>query len=76
VRLPGGPIRLGTGEFFGEIALLTKRPRLADVVTLGYCRLLVLEVGDFSRLLAADPDLRRSIDKVARQRLGQRVETA
>jgi hypothetical protein len=46
------------------------------VVTLGYCRLLVLDVADFSSLLGADPELRRSIDLVARQRLGQRVETA
>jgi CPA1 family monovalent cation:H+ antiporter len=75
VRLPGNPIRLGSGEFFGEIALLTKKPRIADVVTLSYCRLLVLEVGDFSSLLGSDPALRRSIDQVARQRLGQRVET-
>lgn len=76
VRLPGGPVRLGTGEFFGEIALLTKKPRIADVVALGYCRLLVLEVGAFSRLLSGDRELRRAIDRVARQRLGQRIETA
>lgn len=76
VRLPGRPIGVGSGEFFGEIALLTRRPRNADVVALSYCRLLVLSAADFRRLLDADPELRRSIDRVARQRLGQPVEPA
>lgn len=76
VRLPGGPIRLGSGDFFGEIALLHHQPRIADVVALGYCRLLVLSAVDFRRLLLADPELRRSIDQVARQRLGRPMETA
>lgn len=40
VRLPVRHVRLGTGEFFGEMALLTGRPRQADVVALSYCRLL------------------------------------
>src|SRR3546814_9430429 len=53
------------------IALLTRRPRNADVVALSYCRLLVLSAADFRRLLDADPELRRSIDRVARRRLGQ-----
>lgn len=76
VRLPGGPVAIGSGEFFGEIALLTRRPRNADVVALGYCRLLVLNAADFRRLLESDPELKRSIDRVARQRLGQEVEPA
>jgi CPA1 family monovalent cation:H+ antiporter len=74
VRLPGRPIGVGSGEFFGEIALLTHRPRNADVVALSYCQLLVLSAADFHRLLDADPELRRSIDRVARRRLGQTVE--
>lgn len=36
VRLPVRHVRLGTGEFFGEMALLTGRPRQADVVALSY----------------------------------------
>ncbi len=76
VRLPGRSIGVGSGEFFGEIALLTRRPRNADVVALSYCRLLVLSAADFHRLLDADPEMRRSIDRVARQRLGQAVEPA
>jgi CRP-like cAMP-binding protein len=39
VRLPVRHMRLGTGEFLGEMAFLTGRPRQADVVALSYCRL-------------------------------------
>lgn len=63
------PVRLGTGDFFGEIALLTNRPRTTDVTALGYCQLLVLYVRDFHRLLEQDPALRARIDAVARRRL-------
>jgi CPA1 family monovalent cation:H+ antiporter len=69
VRLEPLPIRLGSGDFFGEVALVTNLPRMADVVTLGYCQLLTLSARDFDRLLATDGDLRQRIDAVARQRL-------
>ena len=38
VALPAGPVRLGSGEFFGEMALLSGRPRQADITALTYCR--------------------------------------
>jgi CPA1 family monovalent cation:H+ antiporter len=69
VRIEPQPVRLGSGDFFGEIALLTKRTRTADVVALGYCHLLSLAARDFHRLLDADPTLRMRIDEVARDRL-------
>jgi CPA1 family monovalent cation:H+ antiporter len=69
VRLSPQPIRLGSGDFFGEIALLAHRPRTADVVTLGFCRLLVLYARDVDALLGTDPALRQQIDEVARRRL-------
>ena len=37
---------------------------------LGYCSLLTLFAGDFARLLAEDSEMKRTIDEVARQRLG------
>jgi hypothetical protein len=46
------------------------RARTADVRALGYCSLLTLFAGDFSRLLAEDAEMKRTIDEVARQRLG------
>ena len=64
VRIPGleQPVRLGTGDFFGEMALVLDQPRNADVEALGYCRLLVLERRDFRRLYTGDLALRSEID--------------
>ena len=69
VRLPVRHVRLGTGEFFGEMALLTGRPRQADVVALSYCRLLVLRKADFDRFVTANPDAGAVINRVAQARL-------
>ena len=69
VRLPARHVRLGSGEFFGEMALLTGRPRQADVVALSYCRLLVLRKADFDRFVAANPDAGAVINRVAQARL-------
>jgi monovalent cation:H+ antiporter, CPA1 family len=70
VAVGAGEVRLGSGDFFGEIALLVGRPRTADVTALGYCSLLALYAGDFARLLAEDSELKRTIDAVAHKRLG------
>lgn len=64
------PVRLGSGDFFGEIALLKEMPRTADVTALTYCQVLALNAGDFRRLLDNHPDLRERIERVAEERLG------
>ncbi len=69
VLIPGKPVELGSGEFFGELALLTGQPRNADVVSLGYCRLLALNSRDFLQLLAGDAELKRAIEAVAADRM-------
>jgi CPA1 family monovalent cation:H+ antiporter len=75
VIVPGleHPIQLGTGDFFGEMALLTHQPRNAHVRALGYCQLLVLDERDFKHLLQRDPTLDVHIRAVAasRQRQGR-----
>ena len=63
------PVRLGSGDFFGEIALLKDTPRTADVTALGYCQVLALFVKDFRTLLDANPELRERITRVAEERL-------
>jgi monovalent cation:H+ antiporter, CPA1 family len=68
VALPTGPVRLGSGEFFGEMALLSGRPRQADVTALTYCRLLVLRKADFERFIATNPEARATISRVAQAR--------
>lgn len=70
VGVAPAPVRLGSGDFFGEIALLTRRPRTADVTAIGYCDLLVLHVDDFQPLMRSRPALREVITRVARERLG------
>ena len=71
VSVGDSEVRLGSGEFFGEIALIAHRPRTADVTALGFCRLLTLNASDFNRLLAEDPELKEAINSVARHRLAQ-----
>ena len=73
VRLETGDVSLGTGDFFGELALITDKPRNADVLSLGYSTLLVLRKGDFRRLLARNPDIRERIRRIAEERLGAGV---
>ena len=52
----GGPIidEMGPGELFGELALLTSRPRTANVVALSDLDLMVLE-RSFHEQLLRDP---------------------
>ncbi|NDV85506.1 cyclic nucleotide-binding domain-containing protein [Aurantimonas aggregata] len=80
VRREDQTITLGQGEFFGEIALLTGRPRGADVVALTYCNVLVLAAEDFDRFLKAYPKVREEIEKTALRReednAGHRVAAA
>ena len=61
-------VRLGSGTFFGEMALLGERRRAADVVALGYCRALVLSAAEFQRFLREYPAAREEIDHVAAAR--------
>ncbi|KAG5187649.1 putative cGMP-dependent protein kinase [Tribonema minus] len=57
-------LRLGKGDFFGERALLKNEPRGANVIACGYVDCLVLERGDFNRLLGPlEKILEREISK-------------
>jgi voltage-gated potassium channel len=69
VRLRPGTIRLGPGEFFGEIALLTGEPRNATIAAVQPCTLLTLDIVDFRQLLGHQPDLARVVSEEAERRL-------
>ena len=68
VELADQTIQLGSGDIFGEIALLAEVPRTADVRSLGFCELLMLERRDFIPFLNANPDLKAHIEAVAAER--------
>ena len=68
VQLPTERVRLGSGEFVGEMALLSHRPRQADVVSLGYGTVLVLAAADFERFLSKYPDAKAEIEQTAAAR--------
>jgi CPA1 family monovalent cation:H+ antiporter len=56
------------------MALLSGRPRQADVVALTYCRLLVLRKSDFERFLAANPEAKSEINRIVEARLSANQE--
>lgn len=68
VDLPGKKVRLGEGDFFGEMALLGNRQRSANISTTQLSRLLVLDLVDFHVLMARHPDLAHTIDTEAKRR--------
>jgi CRP-like cAMP-binding protein len=65
------PVRLGPGDYFGEMSLLDGGPRSATVVAETPLRLLVISRRDFSTLLADVPELTRSILVTLTRRLRQ-----
>lgn len=64
-------VRLSTGDFFGELALLAPtRRRRTNIVAASFCRLLVLTRREYRRLIATDPGVERAIRQVAELQLG------
>lgn len=68
VRIGPNPIVLRDGAFFGEMALLDRRPRSADIVTVTPCTLLVLNVADFYQIAGQQPTLIAAIEAEAARR--------
>jgi CPA1 family monovalent cation:H+ antiporter len=68
VVMPGRRIPLGSGDVFGEMALLSGAPRQADVRAVTYCRLLVLRKADFDRFMRDNRDVRLKIYEIAQTR--------
>lgn len=75
VDLPAGKTRLSDGAFFGEVAVLRKATRSADVVAVTACRLMLLDSADLHVLLARKPDVARRLRAVAEQRLAAETIT-
>lgn len=68
IKVANRKIKLGSGDFFGEMALMTDQPRNADVIADSYCDLLVLHKKDFQRLMNDNLQLKSVIHDVTLQR--------
>lgn len=69
VQLSEREVKLGAGEFFGEMSLLDNEPRVATVVADTDLNLLVLGSREFSTLITDVPSIARNVMKVLAQRL-------
>ncbi|ATQ68367.1 cyclic nucleotide-gated ion channel [Methylosinus trichosporium] len=68
IELAEGPARLGEGQFFGEVALLRKTSRTANVRAITPIKLLVLDAFDLHVFLQRNPEVGRRIEEVAASR--------
>jgi len=68
IALEGKTRLLRGGKFFGELALLYKRPRDGSARARTYTELLLLEARDFETFLEAHPRLREGITHAAEKR--------
>ena len=71
VSLKDREVILGSGDFFGEMALLNDQPRIASVYSLGFSELLTLESRDFHELLDQEPNLKKVIEQVGAERMSE-----
>jgi voltage-gated potassium channel len=65
------PVYLGTGAFFGELALLGDAIRTANVFTTQSSTLLILDLADFRTFMAHHPELARVIDAEGKRRMSE-----
>ena len=60
---------MGEGDFFGEIALVTKMPRTATVTAATDVRVLVITERDFGSLIKRSPEVGRGVAEALAERL-------
>lgn len=71
IELPHERVRLGVGHFFGEIAVLRRARRSANVTAVSRTSLLVLDAHDLHALMERDSRIAAHVREVARTRLGR-----
>lgn len=59
---------LSDGDFFGEIALLSQRPRTASIRAIDFCDMYSLDKDTFERVLTYFPDFAAHVREEAEQR--------
>jgi CRP-like cAMP-binding protein len=60
---------MNEGDFFGEIALVTKMPRTASVTATTDVRVLVITERDFGALLKRSPEVGRGVAEALAERI-------
>jgi voltage-gated potassium channel len=65
------PLRLGVGQFFGEVAVLRRGRRSATVTAISRTNLLVLDAHDLRALMHRDPRIAERIHDVVEKRVGR-----
>ena len=75
VALKKEKIRLGPGQFFGEVAVLRKARRSATAIALARTNLLVLDAQDLHALMERDPRIAERIKEVVDSRVGRATVT-
>jgi voltage-gated potassium channel len=73
IKLRDRHLRLGTGNFFGEIAALRQARRSATVVATTPTRLLALDASDLHGLMDREPQIAARIWEAAKTRLGGEI---
>lgn len=76
VDLPGRPVIMHAGDFFGELALIDHGKRTATVIATTTCQLLLLEEVDLEKLVSVDADLDEAIHRIADERRSQADQVA
>lgn len=66
----GTPVRLGAGQFFGEVAALNRTRRSATARALSRVHLLALDVDDLHGLMLREPAIAERVRAVAKERSG------
>ena len=70
VLLPKGrPVRLRSGDFFGEMALLDDSPRSADVIADGEVLVMTISRSAFGKLLRSEPAIANELLRTLAARL-------
>jgi voltage-gated potassium channel len=73
VALKKEHLRLGVGQFFGEVAVLRRARRSATATALTRANLLVLSAQDLHALMQRDPRIASRIEDVVEKRVGREV---
>jgi voltage-gated potassium channel len=74
IRLRNKHVRLGAGNFFGEVAALRQSRRSATAIALSNTRLLALDASDLRSLMDREPQIAARVWDAARTKLGDRFE--